>query len=190
MIDVIEHPGIEGIDTSTEIGSLLGNLALRMQARDKFKQIREGIEALKEIYESEVGYINPDTDAESYPTAVAYAALRVRQQDRKLDLLKHQERSELGYEVPCNWDFRGRRAQVIALGGRDIGTSVRNQYGLLDGLSQWHTERKGTIDEFYLGDSDGGWLTLKGRMGKVYSTGPLIVRELNIYKPAYSITLL
>lgn len=84
----------------------------------------------------------------------------------------------------------GKRATLISLDPEyyTIGTSRRNKYGQLDGLSKWYSKRTGTIEKIQLEPVYGGAIQFSGSFGRVYSASPLVDRDAG-YNPAFALQL-
>lgn len=95
---------------------------------------------------------------------------------------------KFSYPLPLHPEFYGRRVKVTSLfpDQYDIGTSRMNQYGYKDGLSKYYDSRKGKVTDVWLDATTGGWIEFRGRTGRYYSAGPLIVRAAG-YVPAFQI---
>lgn len=185
----------ELIDTKTESykspNKLLAELAERMRQYDDIVEDRRLLEKRKRsrqaVIEELLAGLGLDLPAAEYPETLARRALEQVIIDRKIDNLNDQ----IGKLQPNRLDsihLYGMLVEVTSLDPErhKIGTSIRGRDGELNGMSQWHTHRKGQLDELDLDLDSGGYILFTGRFGKVYSAGRLIDRE-NDYSPAFSI---
>jgi hypothetical protein len=133
--------------------------------------------------------IDIDIPVEKQPQDLAISALQVFILDKQIKAFR-EEMPPHDYETKSmgllyrDDGLAGRRVIVTANDPERnyLGTSTQDGQG----LSRWHDSKKGKIKDLSLDYTEGGWLSIKGRMGLIYSTGFLIDRERD-YQPNFSI---
>jgi hypothetical protein len=189
-VDVGGSPELE--QGTIDFDQILADLAQNMRLYDELQVKTRDLEDAKNAALAPLEDIDIDTPVEMLPQGLAPAALHAFIIGRQIKALRA--------EMPAyDYGFKARRLlyrdngladRRVAVTSNDpdryfLGTSTQDGQG----LSRWHGSKKGKIKNLNLDHTQGGWLSIKGRMGLIYSTGSLIDRERD-YQPKFSIQYL
>lgn len=195
MIDAHELPIIEGVNTTTVMGGMLGRLALRMQTYDTLQQKLAIIDNEAEQFNEQLNDLDSSLNARDYTEDIAYNALGLVLANKRLDPIKR--------DLDDLWDqgsldtpsLYGRKATVKVHDPSKLnlirGYKIDKHGEALQGLAKGYQVLSGRIDDYRFDHTNGGWLELMDTWrNRVYAIRPLIFRDENgVYKPSYDIEL-